>query len=60
MYTLDDEQKFFTLFGQAPGASEDVDWTSSASKISGDLDDIAKQVKRSIVKITFDKKISGN
>ncbi|KAL1936666.1 hypothetical protein VTP01DRAFT_800 [Rhizomucor pusillus] len=44
VYTLDDEQKFFTLFGQAPGASEDVDWTSSASKISGDLDDIAKQL----------------
>ncbi|KAI8146412.1 Sec1-like protein [Fennellomyces sp. T-0311] len=41
VFTLDDPQKFFTLFSDR-GTSDD--WTSSASKIGGDLDDIAKQL----------------
>ncbi|KAI7851472.1 Sec1-like protein [Circinella umbellata] len=41
VFALDDPQKFFTLFSNQDTSE---DWTSSASKISGDLDDIAKQL----------------
>ncbi|KAI9254549.1 Sec1-like protein [Phascolomyces articulosus] len=41
VFTLDDPQKFYTLFSNQDSSE---DWTSSASKIGGDLDDIAKQL----------------
>ena len=41
VFALDDPQKFFTLFSNQ---DTNEDWTSSASKIGGDLDDIAKQL----------------